>query len=79
MALDVLEPLKPALQRFFGLPYWSRLWVCQEIVLAKKLTVFLGSRCFDWDLDLFRMAKWNSWFQESIIMRLFLWADCRGV
>jgi hypothetical protein len=29
-------------------PYWSRLWIIQEIGLAKDLKVFVGSRNLPW-------------------------------
>lgn len=30
-------------------PYWTRLWILQEIVLAKRLWLFSGSRYISWD------------------------------
>lgn len=32
----------------FAKPYWTRIWVIQEIGLARKLTVYCGNRSFDW-------------------------------
>jgi hypothetical protein len=35
-------------QRFFELPYWRRLWVCQEILLASQVFVCLGPEVCRW-------------------------------
>lgn len=37
-----------AAQRFFNLPYFSRVWVVQEVANAKSVTVHYGSRSVDW-------------------------------
>lgn len=34
---------------FFARPYWHRLWVLQEILLAKAITVHCGDDYQDWD------------------------------
>ena len=40
-----------ALRALLRRPYWKRLWVCQEVLLAKKIRVFCGpSQCDGMDL-----------------------------
>ncbi|KAH8199445.1 hypothetical protein TruAng_006383 [Truncatella angustata] len=44
-----------ALRQFFDDPYFQRVWVVQEIVLAQKAVVFVG----DWEIE------WSAvWFQK---------------
>ncbi|OCK80648.1 hypothetical protein K432DRAFT_327853, partial [Lepidopterella palustris CBS 459.81] len=43
-AAQTRNPLHP----LFAKPYWTRIWVIQEIGLARKLTVYCGNRSFDW-------------------------------
>ena len=31
-------------------PYWSRLWIIQEVLLAKKLVLCCGSKRFPWEI-----------------------------
>lgn len=31
-------------------PYWKRTWIIQELLLARKITVYCGKRIFDWEL-----------------------------
>jgi hypothetical protein len=33
----------------FSQPYWTRLWIIQEIMLAKTLLICLGQHYLDWD------------------------------
>jgi hypothetical protein len=37
------------LAAIFELPYWSRLWIIQEVVLARKLSLLWGVDICDWD------------------------------
>ncbi|KAJ9658239.1 hypothetical protein H2198_003812 [Neophaeococcomyces mojaviensis] len=37
-----------ALEDLLGRSYWTRLWIIQEIVLAKRLWLFCGSRYISW-------------------------------
>jgi hypothetical protein len=37
------------LAAIFELPYWSRLWIIQEVVLARKLSLLWGVDMCDWD------------------------------
>jgi hypothetical protein len=39
----------PCLRRLLCLPYWSRLWVTQEIVLGKAVNIRVGSNILSWD------------------------------
>jgi hypothetical protein len=34
---------------FLAQPYWSRLWVAQEIILAKHITVYCGTFSLEWE------------------------------
>lgn len=42
-----------SLHRFLCSPYWSRLWITQEIVLSKIVNIRVGSKILPWD-TLFR-------------------------
>ncbi len=35
---------------FSKCPYWSRLWIIQEVLLAKKLVICCGNRHFRWEV-----------------------------
>ena len=37
------------LAAIFELPYWSRLWIIQEVILARKLSLLWGVDMCDWD------------------------------
>jgi hypothetical protein len=37
-----------AVLKLYNRPYWSRIWIVQEIFLAKVLVVFCGSKQCDW-------------------------------
>lgn len=39
----------PALQHFFGNPYWFRLWIVQEIMLARYIRVICGETLLSWE------------------------------
>jgi hypothetical protein len=39
----------PVLQRFFGNPYWLRLWIVQEIMLARYIRVICGETLLSWE------------------------------
>ncbi|RMZ83442.1 hypothetical protein DV737_g1532, partial [Chaetothyriales sp. CBS 132003] len=38
-----------ALQRLCARDYWTRLWIIQEVLLAKELVLFCGERTLSWD------------------------------
>ncbi|CAI9631268.1 unnamed protein product [Alternaria burnsii] len=44
---DVISTL--ALRHFFGNPYWLRLWIVQEIMLARYIRVICGETLLSWD------------------------------
>lgn len=59
-----LGPFKPSramTEQFANLPWWSRVWVCQEIVLARRLFVFIGQDYFLWDT-----VYWFRWLNKAI-------------
>jgi hypothetical protein len=37
-------------QRFLNLPYWSRVWIIQEVALSSARTMHLGSKVVSWPL-----------------------------
>ncbi|KIN07745.1 hypothetical protein OIDMADRAFT_174671 [Oidiodendron maius Zn] len=41
----IIRPLLNLLKR----PWWSRVWIVQEVALAKRITVMCGSATFDWE------------------------------
>jgi hypothetical protein len=48
--------LQDSLLRMFNRPYWSRLWIIQEVLLAKDIVVF--DRCgLCWWKDIFRWFR----------------------
>lgn len=46
--MKVSETLKGALDFFGSIDYWSRLWIVQEIVLAKEILVLWGDSFLPW-------------------------------
>ncbi|KAI9658228.1 MAG: hypothetical protein M1821_002360 [Bathelium mastoideum] len=47
---DEVIPLKiAALKEFFAKPYWQRLWIVQEIMLAKYVRIICGETLLSWD------------------------------
>lgn len=44
-----------ALTDLIARPYWTRLWIIQDIVLAKRLWLFCGPRFIAWDDFLFAL------------------------
>ncbi len=45
-----VSALIPSFRHFANLPYWSRLWVIQEIVLGRSVRIRIGSKVFSWAL-----------------------------
>jgi hypothetical protein len=44
-------------------PYWKRLWIVQEVMLATELFVMCGTECFEWNSlasDKGTGARWNT-------------------
>ena len=50
------EQTKRAFNLLNERPYWRRAWIKQEIILAKHIIVYCGSRCADW----FSFSFWAS-------------------
>ena len=44
-----------ALRKFCFNPYWSRMWIIQEVAVAKEVTISFGTK----DVDFFRFAEFN--------------------
>ncbi|CVK97993.1 related to pisatin demethylase / cytochrome P450 monooxygenase [Fusarium mangiferae] len=73
------SPRSPA-QPLFDLPYWSRIWIRQEIILAKQAVFICGSRSFSLQtLEYF--SAWlgwilsplnSSWCQKEKLFKLVL-------
>ena len=40
---------QPALLRLLLRPYWTRVWIIQELAVASKITVFCGDYKFSWE------------------------------
>jgi hypothetical protein len=45
---DKIVKIKPAFLQFFSNPYWNRVWIVQEIMLARELTVQWGTHTISW-------------------------------
>ncbi|CAN9240591.1 unnamed protein product [Alternaria alternata] len=43
------ELFEPALQRFFENSYWLRLWIVQEVMLARYIRVICGETLLSWE------------------------------
>ncbi|EGU85303.1 hypothetical protein FOPG_13649 [Fusarium oxysporum f. sp. conglutinans race 2 54008] len=44
------DPFKSEIHTLFLQPYWTRLWIVQEILLSKRIAVRHGDESYDWDL-----------------------------
>ncbi|KAN0121834.1 Heterokaryon incompatibility protein (HET) domain containing protein [Hyaloscypha variabilis] len=44
------DPILSEIHTLFMQPYWTRLWIVQEILLSKMITVRHGDESYDWDL-----------------------------
>ncbi len=47
--VEVLSERYQAILSLYNRPYWSRLWILQEICLAKKLRVHCGTNSVTWE------------------------------
>jgi hypothetical protein len=45
---EILE-LVPSVHRFVSLPYWTRLWVIQEVILSRVVDIRIGSKTLSWN------------------------------
>lgn len=70
----------PALRHFFGNPYWLRLWIVQEIMLARYIRVICGETLLSWD-ELKRFCtstlrnayvEGNAYFDENVSLDDFV-------
>jgi hypothetical protein len=41
---------RSAIEHIMSMPYWGRLWICQEVVLARRVIVFVGQRNISFDV-----------------------------
>lgn len=55
-----------ALNKLLSHPYWHRVWIFQEIAMAKKLHLLYGNKYFDWD-ELVRMVAILLTYPMSVI------------
>jgi hypothetical protein len=60
-----LRDYKDQLEKLFKIPYWTRIWIVQEYVLAKSIEVWLG--CLKRDGKIF------SWFVKQLRIRSESW------
>jgi hypothetical protein len=67
--LDTLPDYEKQLGELLKLPYWSRIWIVQEYVLAKSIDIWLGY--------LRRDGKMFSWLFEQLRINSEAWWDNR--
>lgn len=48
-----------------GQPYWKRIWVIQEVALAKEVEILFGSMSFDFNDFLIAYKAWIAYFHIS--------------
>jgi len=53
----VLNQAWDSVKNFLELPHWSRIWILQEMVLAKRLCMISGDAAIDFD-SLLSVLKW---------------------
>ncbi|EJT76580.1 hypothetical protein GGTG_06498 [Gaeumannomyces tritici R3-111a-1] len=56
--LGVWAKLSEAYIKILYRPWWQRVWVLQELLLAKKVTPLYGPHSIDWEL--FRMCLFRT-------------------
>jgi hypothetical protein len=49
------------IEDLLSLPYWTRVWIFQEIVLADKMVIISGANMTSWR-KLIRVLLWVEWF-----------------
>jgi hypothetical protein len=68
--LEKVLPPSPAqtaaLLKLFSKPYWTRIWIVQEILLARDITVICGAKCLGWSLISRALASINQKKTEGI-------------
>jgi hypothetical protein len=83
-----------ALKQLLNRPYWSRVWILQEVILSKQAILYCGSRNVSWAilrtlagedymLGLFRQQSWHAraTFTQSPFLLLLARLDaqyCKG-
>lgn len=59
-----------AVRRFMLLPYWTRCWIVQEIILAPTIVLMLGDKLMSWDcitaLYVFRYLSEDATLKSSL-------------
>lgn len=62
VAMQLMEEgWKAAVKALLQRPYWSRLWVAQEFLLAKDILICCGTKQVTWD----RLSSWESEAQPT--------------
>ena len=67
-----VNPKWRALARMLENPYWSRVWVVQEIVAARQVHIRYGRWWFDWDLFAPVMSQLRNKGRGSLLERFDL-------
>ncbi|KZM23833.1 uncharacterized protein EKO05_0001071 [Ascochyta rabiei] len=68
LTLDTLPGYEKQLEELFELPYWTRIWIVQEYVLAKSIDIWLGylkrdGKMFGWLFKRLRI-KSEAWWSN---------------
>jgi hypothetical protein len=45
---ELTHPFWAALSRLYNAPWFSRVWVIQELATSRKAIVFVGDNAIDW-------------------------------
>jgi hypothetical protein len=56
--------IRTALRKLFNRPYWTRLWIIQEVRLARKVMFLCGSKELSWD-DVMQYMSGQEWTKYS--------------
>jgi hypothetical protein len=76
---DLSDPFWTKIRAFFLLPWFYRLWIIQEAVLARKLVIHCGDSMLEWkDLVVF-VKKIKSWSLSSRISKPLVSKVCHGI
>jgi hypothetical protein len=58
---DAIQGPWNAIRNFFGLPYWQRVWIFQELVLGKRILFVHGSTSLTYE----ELDQASSWFNST--------------
>lgn len=58
---DAIQGPWNAIQNFFGLPYWQRVWIFQELVLGKRILFVHGSASLTYE----ELDQASNWFRST--------------